>query len=109
MNALAGYSETYLEETKRYPLLVAREKYTRPSKNKLLKVLDNEKSVSVIIGRHPFERVVSAYRDKIVGAKDFTLHDRIRRNITRYFRGVKIPKVVQSSTITLLKSCCILG
>ena len=50
--------------------------------------------VSVIIGRHPFERVVSAYRDKIVGARDFTLHDRIRRKITSYFRGVKIPKVL---------------
>ena len=94
MNALAGYSETYLKETKRYPLLMAREKYTRPSKNKLLKVLDNRKSVSVIIGRHPFERVVSAYRDKIVGARDFTLHDKIRRKITSYFRGVKIPKVL---------------
>ena len=89
---------------------MAREKYTRPSKNKLLKVLNNEKSVSVVIGRHPFERVVSAYRDKIVGAKDFTLHDRIRRNITRYFRGVKVPKVVKSLTIILLKlSYCILG
>ena len=100
MNALAGYSETFLKETERYPLLMAREKYTRPSEKDLLKVLENGKTVSVIIGRHPYERVVSAYRDKIVGAKDFTLHDKIRRNITSYFRGVRIPKVIYSLTFT---------
>lgn len=103
MNALAGYSEKYLKETERYPLLMAREKYPRPSKKELFKVLENENSVSVIIGRHPFERVVSAYRDKIVGAKDFTLHDKIRRNITRYFRGVKIPKVICPLIIKIFK------
>ena len=104
MNALAGYSETFLKETERYPLLMAREKYTRPSKKDLLKVLGNGKTVSVIIGRHPYERVVSAYRDKIVGAKDLTLHDKIRRNITSYFRGVRIPKVIYSLIFTIVSS-----
>ena len=83
MNALAGYEESFLEKTKKYPLILARKKYKRPSKRELLRVLNKEKTASVLIGRHPLERLVSAYRDKIVGAHHGTLHDNIRRNIIR--------------------------
>ena len=38
------------------------------------------------------ERLVSAYRDKIHGALPGTLHDKLRRRITKDFRGVLVPK-----------------
>ena len=38
------------------------------------------------------ERLISAYRDKIHGALPGTLHDKLRRRITRDFRGVPVPK-----------------
>ena len=44
------------------------------------------------IYRNPFERLVSAYREKIQGALPGTLHDKLRRRITQDFRGVTVPK-----------------
>ena len=47
----------------------------------------------ILIFRDPFERLVSAYKDKIFGALPGTLHDKMRRKITQRYRGVNIPRV----------------
>ena len=93
MNVLAGYSPDYLDSAHKVPLNMARAKYPRPKPDKLREVLRRENVTSMIIGRHPLERLVSAYREKIVGARPGTLHDKLRRRITRDFRHVTIPRV----------------
>ncbi|XP_057328516.1 carbohydrate sulfotransferase 11-like [Microplitis mediator] len=61
-NLLAGYDRNYLDNTNETPVSVARKKYPRPSVKELLDALKDH--LSFIIVRHPFERLVSAYRDK---------------------------------------------
>ena len=41
----------------------------------------------VLISRHPFERLVSSYKDKIVGALPGSVHDKLRRKITLKYRS----------------------
>ena len=91
-NVLAGYDPKFLQKTKAVPLQLAREKYSRPTKEQLQIVLEDEDVTSFIVGRNPLERLVSAYREKIYGALPKTLHDKLRRRITQDFRGVSVPK-----------------
>ena len=91
-NVLAGYNTKFLQKTKAVPLQLARDKYSRPTKEQLQRVLENDDVTSFIVGRNPFERLVSAYREKIQGALPKTLHDKLRRRITQDFRGISVPK-----------------
>lgn len=43
-------------------------------------------SVSFLIVRHPFERLLSAYRDKIMFAIPHSLHDKLGIKIIRKYR-----------------------
>lgn len=43
-------------------------------------------SVSFLIVRHPFERLLSAYRDKIMFAIPHSLHDKLGNKIIRKYR-----------------------
>ena len=54
------------------PVARARNHYPRPSVEELLKAMNT--SISFIVGRDPFERLVSGYRDKIVNAFRGTEH-----------------------------------
>lgn len=94
-NVLAGYDPKFLQKTKAVPLQLARDKYSRPTKEQLQSVLEDENVTSFIVGRNPLERLVSAYREKIYGALPKTLHDKLRRRITQDFRGVPVPKTRQ--------------
>ena len=49
--------------------------------------------------RNPLDRLVSAYREKIYGALPGTLHDKLRRRITKDFRGVAVPSVKDSKKL----------
>eukprot|EP00090_Calanus_glacialis_P010167 TRINITY_DN18556_c0_g1_i1.p1 TRINITY_DN18556_c0_g1~~TRINITY_DN18556_c0_g1_i1.p1 ORF type:complete len:359 (-),score=48.11 TRINITY_DN18556_c0_g1_i1:87-1163(-) len=91
-NVLSGYTPRFLKKTKKVPLTLARERYPRPSVNQLKQVLSLPNVTSVIIGRNPFERLVSAYKDKIFGALPGTFHDKMRRKITQTYRNVNVPK-----------------
>ena len=53
---------------------LARQHYPRPSEQELLKAM--ESSISFIVARNPFERLVSGYRDKIV--KGIPYYDDLR-------------------------------
>jgi len=93
MNVLAGYSQHFLAKTSRVPLTLARDRYPRPSVEQLEAVLNLTNVTSLLIGRNPLERLVSSYKDKIVGALPGTLHDKLRRKITlRYRPGSELPK-----------------
>ena len=69
-NRLAGYPDSRLKRTKVPPVSLARKVYNRPSKADLMLALP--KSTSFLIARHPFDRFVSAYRDKIANAYKVT-------------------------------------
>jgi len=91
-NVLAGYEKKFLDKTKKVPLQLARDKYGRPSLADILTTMNQTNSVAFLVGRNPFERLVSAYRDKIQNAFPRSEHDKIRRKIIERYRNVTIPK-----------------
>lgn len=83
-NLLAGYSPQFLKKTNGVPLSLARKRYPRPSVEELQTAVNN--SISFLIVRHPFERLLSAYRDKLQFALPHTLHQKLGNQIIRKYR-----------------------
>lgn len=83
-NLLAGYSPSVLIRSKNIPLVLARNKYGRPTILQLQEALND--STSFLIVRHPLERLLSAYRDKIQFALPFTLHQKLGTQIILKYR-----------------------
>lgn len=83
-NLLAGYSPKFLQLTKLVPLSLARQKYPRPSLSALRASFNN--SVSFLIVRHPLERLLSAYRDKLQFALPHTYHRKLGIEIIAKYR-----------------------
>ncbi|XP_049313311.1 carbohydrate sulfotransferase 11 isoform X1 [Bactrocera dorsalis] len=84
-NVLAGYSPEFLQRTKEVFLTLARERYPRFSIEKLREAQND--SITFMIARHPFERLLSAYRDKMVFAIPHSYHDKLGRRIVRKYRS----------------------
>jgi len=96
LNVMAGYPQKFLKKTNQVPLTLARDKYPRPSVSLLEEALSMENVTSLIIARHPLERLVSSYKDKIAGALPGTVHDKLRRKITLKYRNEEdLPKDIQ--------------
>ncbi|XP_017863415.1 PREDICTED: carbohydrate sulfotransferase 11 isoform X1 [Drosophila arizonae] len=89
-NVLAGYTPNYLLKTKKILLNLARERYPRVTLQELREAQND--STTFIIARNPFERLLSAYRDKIVFALPYSFHDKLGRSIVRTYR--KKPKLI---------------
>ncbi|KAK7078696.1 hypothetical protein SK128_015279 [Halocaridina rubra] len=71
-NSLAGYSETELIANRNAPLNLARAKYKRPSVSEVDEARSAlPHSITFIIVRHPFSRLISGYRDKILSQKSY--------------------------------------
>ncbi|EDV50246.1 carbohydrate sulfotransferase 11 isoform X1 [Drosophila erecta] len=83
-NVLAGYSPSYLRKTKKILLNLARERYPRVTLDELREAQNY--SLTFIIARDPFERLLSAYRDKMVFALPYSFHDKLGRSIVRNYR-----------------------
>ena len=92
-NRLAGHSEKSL--TKKYrrtpPVTLARTFYQRPTTDELLESMKN--SISFVVGRNPFERLVSGYRDKILLALRGSHHEKVGRSIVLKYRGVDVKRL----------------
>lgn len=65
---LGGYDVKFLQRTKASPLELARKRFPRPSSAELSDALSN--SLSFLIVREPFERLLSAYRNKLEGHRN---------------------------------------
>ena len=50
-------------------------------------------SISFIVGRNPFERLVSGYRDKILLALRGSHHEKVGRSIMLKYRGIDVKKL----------------
>lgn len=83
MNILAGYDVRYLQRTAATPIELARKRYPRPGIKELNEALEN--SLSFLIVREPFERLLSAYRNKFEEGKN-TFYKIIGDAIVKQFR-----------------------
>lgn len=83
-NVLAGYSPKFLYRTKVVPLQLARKRYPRPTLQELQEALND--SLSFLIVRHPLERLLSAYRDKMQSPLPNTMHQKLGNQIILKYR-----------------------
>nr|XP_023023217.1 carbohydrate sulfotransferase 11-like [Leptinotarsa decemlineata] len=83
-NILAGYSPQFLKKSKLVPMTLARQRYPRPSLFALRKAFNT--SISFLIVRHPLERLLSAYRDKLQYALPHTHHKKLGNEIIMKYR-----------------------
>lgn len=92
-NILAGYSPQYLRRQSQSPVLsLARVKYPRPSLSDLESAVSAPSSLTFVIVRHPFERLLSAYRDKIYNSLPNTIHRTLSSAIVRRYRPQAVTK-----------------
>ncbi|XP_071455461.1 carbohydrate sulfotransferase 11-like isoform X2 [Hetaerina americana] len=81
-NLLGGYKEQYLRRSRKSPLALARERFPRPSVDQLKAALPH--SLSFLIVRDPFERLLSAYRNKIEGFRHKFYRKMAREMISKF-------------------------
>ena len=93
-NRLAGFSTRQINNKKTPPVTMARSRYPRPSNDELVSTLNSSNAIGFLIARNPYERLISAYRDKIVGAFRNSLHDKLSKIIVVKYRHI-LPKNYQ--------------
>lgn len=106
-NLMAGYSPQFLRKSNQVPLSLARKRYPRPSVKDVSlsgdpRELNNnfsfssllqlesalKDSTAFLIVRHPFERLVSAYKDKFQYAVPHSFHQKLGFKIINKYRTV---------------------
>ncbi|XP_017132290.1 carbohydrate sulfotransferase 11 [Drosophila elegans] len=82
-NILAGYDVRFLQRTETQPLELARKRYPRPELAELMELLPS--ALSFLFVRDPFERILSAYRNKLEGNKN-TFYKALGTKIVHRYR-----------------------
>ncbi|KAH8248725.1 hypothetical protein KR032_002553 [Drosophila birchii] len=83
-NILAGYDVKYLQRTETQPLELARKRFPRPELAELMELLPS--ALSFLFVRDPFERILSAYRNKLEGNKN-TFYKALGNKIVHRYRN----------------------
>ncbi|XP_026844032.1 carbohydrate sulfotransferase 11 [Drosophila persimilis] len=83
-NVLAGYDVKYLQRTETQPLELARKRFPRPELAELMELLPS--ALSFLFVRDPFERILSAYRNKLEGNRN-TFYKALGTKIVHRFRN----------------------
>lgn len=81
---LFRYSAQFLKASKAVPVALARQRYPRPTAEQLANYLND--SLSFLIVRHPFERLLSGYRDKFEQSLPNTFHSKLGSHIVSHYR-----------------------
>jgi chondroitin 4-sulfotransferase 11 len=90
-DSIAGYDTKYLQRTVATPLELARKRFPRPTIDDLNEVLDH--SISFLVVREPFERLLSAYINKMEDGRN-TYYKLLGDQIVKKFRTIPISKTV---------------
>ncbi|XP_068230810.1 carbohydrate sulfotransferase 11-like isoform X2 [Palaemon carinicauda] len=86
-NLLAGFTEQELLHAKETPIQLARKRYARPTVEDLQQIMNSTRQpLSFLIARHPLQRLVSGYRDKILSGNRY--YSKLARNILRQYRDL---------------------
>lgn len=91
MSYIAGYDAKYLQRTIATPLELARKRFPRPSIDDLIEALDN--AITFLVVREPFERLLSAYRNKMEDGKNI-YYKLLGDQIIKKFRTTPVTKNV---------------
>lgn len=92
-----------MQRTRSSPLELARKRFPRPTNDDLNEALEN--SISFLIVREPFERLLSAYRNKLEGSRN-KYYKLLGEQIVKKFR--KRPKTRGVSFLFLIRRLVIL-
>ena len=86
MGLLDGISEKKLKSMN--PLVSEMRKiYGRPKLKEILEASKNEENNIFIVKRHPFKRLFSGFKDKILQSFKNSHHDKISQKILEKYRG----------------------
>ena len=89
MGLLEGYSVHQLKKMSRHPLVSEmRSIYGRPTLQSLKLKLEDPGNKVFIVKRHPFQRLFSGFKDKIIGAIKGSYHDKMAQKILENTRGL---------------------
>lgn len=80
------FTESDLRKMAKPMITVLRDLHPRPTREELRAALEDDAVSSFLVVRHPLERLISAYRDKIVMAFRGSYHDKMRSDIVRKYR-----------------------
>ena len=91
MGLLDGISEKKLKSMN--PLVSEMRKiYGRPKLKEILEASKNEENNIFIVKRHPFKRLFSGFKDKILQSFKNSHHDKISQKILEKYRGTVMCK-----------------
>lgn len=89
MGLLEGLSDRDLRRMSRHPLVSEMRKiYGRPSPEVLQEAISQPNVKTFLVKRHPFERLFSGFKDKILRAIRGSYHDKVSQLILNTYRGL---------------------
>ena len=100
---MAGYSAYEIDNSEVVSMVLARRRYPRPSNSQLASTLSSSNSIGFLIARNPYERLISAYRDKIIGAWRDSWHDKMSKTIVVKYRHIPPQSYLFGVTVPTFK------